>query len=76
MDDNKLIKNLVDASGLPEEFILKTLTRILLHNGVNPVDANLEDVRKVTADYLLDVFTEILDEGLRLDPATDVNTVA
>jgi hypothetical protein len=70
MDDNNLLKDLVDASGLPEEFILKTLTRILRHGGVDPANAGIEDVRKVTADYLLDVFSEILDEGLRSDSAT------
>lgn len=70
MDDNKLIQELVAASGLPEEFILSTLQRLFDRAGVNPAEAGIEDLRQITSGYLLEVFSEILDEGLRMDPAT------
>lgn len=70
MDDNGLLQELVAATGLPEELILQTLMRLLERDGINPSEASLDDIRRITADYLLEVFSEILDDGIRTPEQT------
>lgn len=58
MQGEKLINQLSDLTGLPNEMIQKELTRLMSKAGVNPQLVTLDEVRELLALYLQDVLLD------------------
>jgi hypothetical protein len=61
----KLLKDVTEATGLPEELISNELAEMLRRAGHSPETLTMEGLRKVMADYLQDVLLgakEFFDE--------------
>jgi hypothetical protein len=58
MNGLNLIKNLISASGLPEELAQKELDRIVLAAGKESDNLTLNDLRELLAEYLQEVLVK------------------
>lgn len=51
----KLLEEVVDATGLPEDMMSKELNRLVSQAGLESKDLTLEDLRTILAEYVQDV---------------------
>ena len=59
MDDGKgLLRELIEATGLPGHLVEKEINRLAAKHGLNPKALTLDDVRELLASYLQDVLSE------------------
>jgi hypothetical protein len=58
MDGTRLLRILIEATGLPPESLELELTEILSARGVSLEQLTLDDVREVLASYLQDTLVE------------------
>lgn len=58
MDGTRLLRILIEATGLPPESLELELTELLSARGVSLEQLTLEDVREVLASYLQDTLVE------------------
>lgn len=51
----KLLSDVVTATGLPEDLVSAELNRLVEKAGKNPNDLSIEDLRMILAEYVQDV---------------------
>lgn len=58
----KLLKEVVTATGLPEEMMNDELGQLVAKAGKSPDDLTLEDLRMILAEYVQDILLAAKDE--------------
>ena len=51
----KLIQEITQSTGLPENLIQDELTTLLTSAGIQPDNATLDDLRRILAEYMQEV---------------------
>ena len=59
MDEHSLLVEFIKATGLPLEAVTHLLAKLIIENGIDPQELSLEDLRNMTEQYLLDVFSDL-----------------
>lgn len=59
--DSGLLKQVVTATGLPENPVHNELSALIAKNGFNSDDLTLDELREVMAEYLNMVFLEMAE---------------
>jgi len=59
MDENSVVQEFIAATSLPAEMVYALLANYAQEFGIDTASLTLEDLRKITAFYLTEVFGEI-----------------
>lgn len=59
MEEHSLLAEFVKATGLPLEVVTHLMAKLIVENGIDPQALSLEDLREITGQYLLDVFSDL-----------------
>jgi hypothetical protein len=62
MSANKLVDEVIELTGLPEDPLSKELEKLLSAAGLESENISLDDLREVLANYLNDVIIEARKE--------------
>lgn len=58
MEGLRLLRLLIESTGLPPEAVERELNKILAKSNISPEKLTLEDVRELLSSYLQDVLVE------------------
>ena len=59
MEDNSLLKEFIDATGLPLEIAVRIVAELMVEEKVDPQTITVEDLRNITAAYLRNAFEDV-----------------
>lgn len=62
MSETNLLKDLISATGLPEDGVEKELSRLLLAADIKPEEITLEELRELLANYMQEVLVSAKNE--------------
>lgn len=64
----ELFEEVVTGTGLPDHWVRDEFSALLAKYGKTPETLTLDELRIIMADYMQDVFVEMLEKGNEHDP--------
>lgn len=66
--NNQLLQNVIAETQLPKDIISNELIKLINKSNYNVEDLTMNQLREVLADYLQDVFVELMDHSQETTP--------